>query len=107
MAPREPTWKTRSRSCDGHDRTFGQRMSTSVSFSGANGVPQEGTGWAWMKSPFGAVAFLDHRTQDLGDDVTGLAQEHQVPMSTPLRFTSSALCSVAIDTVGRRPALVP
>ena len=77
-APREATWKTRSRSCDGHDRWLGQRMSTSPSLAGASGVPHEGQCVGMTNARSRARALLDDRAEDLGDDVAGLAQEDQV-----------------------------
>ena len=77
-APRPATWKSRSRSCAGQDR----------------GVRAADVGVALLLRPqlgaalravrrhderaLGAVAQLDDRADDLGDDVAGLAQDDGV-----------------------------
>ena len=77
-APRPATWKTRSRSCAGQDRAFGQRMSASPSFSGRSSVPHSGQCGGHHELALGAVARGDDRAEHLGDDVAGLADDDRV-----------------------------
>ena len=77
-APRPATWNSRSRSCAGQDRAFGQRMSASPSFSGAERGAALRAVRRHHERPLGAVAQLDDRPDDLGDHVAGLAQHHGV-----------------------------
>ncbi len=77
-APRPARWNTRSRSWAGQERAFGQRMSTSPSLAGASGVPHSGQCGRHHERALGAVAQVDDRPDDLGDDVAGLAQHHGV-----------------------------
>ena len=98
-APRDATWNSRSRSCDGQDRWLGQRMSTSPSLAGASGVPHDGhcVGMTNARS-------VPSRRSTTGPTISGitspaLRSTTVSPMSTPLRATSLALCSVAISTV--------
>ena len=62
----------------GRTRLLGQRMSLSPSFSGASGVPHAGQCGRHHERALGAVAQVDDRPDDLGDDVAGLAQHHRV-----------------------------
>ncbi len=78
-APRPATWKIRSRSCAGHDRWLGQRMSASPSFSWRSSVPHSGQCVGITNSRSVPVAQVDDRTDDLRDHVTGLAQHDGVP----------------------------
>ena len=77
-APRPATWNTRSRSCAGHVRELGQRMSASPSLAGASVVPHSGHVRRHHEFALGAVAHVDHRTEHLGDDVAGLADHDGV-----------------------------
>ena len=98
-APRPARPEIRSRSWAGQVRALGQRMSLSPSFSGASGVPHAGhtVGIANSRS-------LPSRSSTTGPTISGitspaLRSTTVSPMSTPLRRTSSALCSVARSTV--------
>ena len=97
-APRPARWKSRSRSWAGQARVFGQRQSTPPS-SRTSGVPQAGhtVGNSKARSP-------PVRTSTTGPTTSGitspaLRSTTMSPISTPLRATSSALCSVARSTV--------
>ncbi len=98
-APRPATWKRRSRSWAGQDRWLGQRRSASPSFSGRSSVPHAGQ----------RVGITNSRSDPSRRSTTGptisgitspaLRSTTVSPISTPLRRTSEALCSVAISTV--------
>ena len=98
-ACRLATWNSRSRSCAGQDRVFGQRRSASPSFSGRSSVPQAGqcVGIANARS-------VPSRNSTTGPTISGitspaLRNTTVSPISTPLRTTSLALCRVAMPTV--------
>ena len=98
-APRPPTWNSRSRSCAGHERALGQRRSTSPAFCRASAVPHSGQ-WVGMTNS----RSVPSRRSTTGPSTSGmtspaLRMTTRSPISTPLRRTSSALCSVASDTV--------
>jgi hypothetical protein len=98
-APRPARWKMRSRSCAGQDRAFGQRMSTSPSRAGASGVPHSGQ---WVGISKGRSE--PSRFSTTGPTISGITSPARrtmtvSPISTPLRTTSWALCSVALVTV--------
>ena len=87
-APRPASPKSRSRSCAGHDRLLGQRMSLSPSFAGASSVPQEGQ-WVGMTN---AVS-LPSRRSATGPRISGMTSPALrtttvSPIRTPLRSTS-------------------
>ena len=94
-APRPATWNTRSRNCAGHDRVLGQRMSASPSLAGASVVPHSGH----------VVGMTNSRSEPSRRSTTGPSTSGMTspalrittvsPISTPLRLTSDALCSVA------------
>ncbi len=94
-APRPATWNTRSRNCAGHDRVLGQRMSASPSLAGASVVPHSGH----------VVGISNSRSEPSRRSTTGPSTSGMTspalrittvsPISTPLRLTSDALCSVA------------
>ena len=93
------TWNSRSRSCAGQDRVFGQRRSASPSFSYASSVPQAGQ-WVGIAK----ARSVPSRRSTTGPTISGitspaLRRTTVSPISTPLRLTSLALCSVAIPTV--------
>ena len=94
-APRPATWKTRSRSWAGHDRALGQRMSASPSFSGRSSVPHSGqcVGMTNSRSEPSRAATTGPSTS--GMTSPALRMTTVSPISTPLRLTSEALCSVA------------
>ena len=77
-APRPATWNTRSRSCAGQDRALGQRMSASPSFSGRSSVPHSGQCVGMTNSRSAPSRAADHRAEDLGDHVAGLADDDGV-----------------------------
>ena len=98
-APRPATWNSRSRSWAGQDRALGQRMSLSPSRSGLSGVPHAGqvVGMTNARS-------VPSRRSTTGPTTSGmtspaLRSTTVSPIRTPLRRTSSALCSVAMPTV--------
>ena len=98
-ACRLATWNSRSRSWAGQDRVFGQRRSASPSFSYASSVPQAGQ-WVGITNS----RSLPSRRSTTGPTISGitspaLRSTTVSPISTPLRFTSLALCSVAMPTV--------
>ena len=98
-ACRLATWNSRSRSWAGQDRVFGHRRSASPSFSGRSAVPQAGQ---WVGITKGRS--LPSRRSTTGPTISGitspaLRSTTVSPISTPLRTTSLALCSVAMPTV--------
>ncbi len=98
-APRPARLDSRSRSCAGHDRLLGHRMSLSPSFSGASVVPQAGQVVGMTNS-----RSVPSRRSTTGPRISGmtspaLRSTTVSPMRTPLRTTSVALCSVARSTV--------
>ncbi len=98
-APRPATWKTRSRSCAGHDRALGQRMSASPSFSGRSSVPHSGQCVGISNSRSSPVRAATTGPSTSGMTSPALRMTTVSPISTPLRRTSLALCSVASCTV--------
>ena len=98
-APRPAMCAIRSRSCAGQLRAFGHRMSASPSRSYASVVPQIGHSVGITNSRSSPV-----RRSTTGPTISGitspaLRSTTMSPISTPLRLTSSALCSVAFCTV--------
>ena len=98
-APRPATWNSRSRSWAGQDRALGQRMSASPSRSGRSAVPQAGHSVGITNA-----CSDPSRRSTTGPTISGitspaLRSTTVSPISTPLRSTSDALCSVAISTV--------
>ena len=98
-APRPATWNTRSRNCAGQLREFGQRMSASPSLAGASVVPHSGHSVGMTNS-----RSEPSRTSTTGPSTSGMTSPALrittvSPISTPLRLTSDALCSVARPTV--------
>ena len=98
-AAREARWNSRSRSWLGQDRVLGQRRSLSPSLSSRSSVPQLGqwVGIVHSGRPSG-------RSATTGPTISGmtspaLRSTTVSPGRTSLRFTSCALCSVAISTV--------
>ena len=97
IAPRPAKWTMRPQICAGHCR-FGQRATASPS-GRTIGVPQFGQ----------AVGITNGRSAPLrrlgiGATTSGITSPARrtttvSPISTPLRATSSALCSVAIEIV--------
>ena len=109
-APRDATWNSRSRSCDGHDRWLGQRMSTSPSLAGASGVPHDGHSRRHDERALGAVAQVHHRPDDLGDHVARLAQHHGVADEHALARRPRSRCAASPSrpsTPTRTPAPSP
>ncbi len=99
-APRPATWKTRSRTWAGQRWWLGQRRSLSPSFCCASVVPHDGhvVGIFHFRRPSGRSG--EHRPDDLGDDVAGLAQDRRCRRDgRPCAATSWALCRVAFSTV--------
>ena len=84
----------------GSPYALGQRMSASPSFSYASVVPQDGHVVGIVELALGAVA----ARPPPGPSTSGITSPAlrittRSPISTPLRLTSLALCSVAIATV--------
>ena len=87
-APRPARLDSRSRSCAGHDRLLGQRMSLSPSFSGASVVPHAGQSVGMTNS-----RSVPSRRSTTGPRISGmtspaLRSTTVSPMRTPLRCTS-------------------
>ncbi len=97
-APRPARWNSRSRSWAGQDRVFGQRQSTSPS-SRASGVWQDGQPVGNSKARSAPVRRSATGPTTSGITSPALRRTTMSPISTPLRVTSSALCSVARSTV--------
>ena len=77
-APRPARWNSRSRSCAGHERAFGQRRSTSPAFCWASAVPHSGQCVGMTNSRSVPSRSVHHRAEHLGDDVARLADDHPV-----------------------------
>jgi len=98
-AARPARWNSRSRSWDGQERWLGQRMSASDSFSGRSSVPHAGQ-WVGITK----ARSVPSRNSTTGPRISGMTSPAfrrmtVSPISTPLRATSEALCSVAASTV--------
>lgn len=93
-------WNTRSRSWEGQERALGQRMSTSPSFAGCSGVPQDGHSVGMTNGR----TFAGSRRAMTGPTISGMTSPAfrsttMSPIITPLAFTTSWLCRVAMPTV--------
>ena len=97
-APRPARWNSRSRSWAGQERAFGQRQSTSPS-SRASGVSQAGQCVGNSNARSSPVRRSATGPTTSGITSPALRSTTMSPISTPLRLTSSALCSVARSTV--------
>ena len=73
-----PARRSAPAAAPGRTRALGQRMSLSPSFSGASVRAARGAVRRHDELALAAVAQVDDRPEDLGDDVTGLAQHHGV-----------------------------
>ena len=77
-APRPATWKTRSRTWAGQSWWLGQRRSLSPSFCWASVVPHAGHSVGITHGRQALGPQREHRAEDLGDHVAGLAQDDGV-----------------------------
>ena len=97
-APREASPNSRSRSCEGQaGARWGIGLVALLLVGELSAARRAVRGHDELA--LGAVAQVDDRAEDLGDDMPASRSTTVSPMSTPLRLTSWALWRVAIDTV--------